>query len=48
MKALRIILRVLKILVSLHDYASQKKHEKEQQDANTCKCQTSKPSDKDE
>lgn len=41
MKTLRIILRVLKLLVGLHDYASQKKHEKEQQDSNTGKCQTS-------
>lgn len=31
MKTLRIILRVLKILVGLHDYASKKKHEKDQQ-----------------
>lgn len=29
MKTLRIILRVLKILVGLHDYASKKKHEKD-------------------
>lgn len=35
MKAFRIILRVLKILVGLHDFASKKKHEKDQQSSTT-------------